>query len=94
MFQFKRPSCDEALSHPWLTDRQNLEERAAERKRKSSLVFSQENGEEWSMGQQVAFIVSVLVILGMVSNEKSIFNCKKFWSLALMHRNAESCNLT
>ena len=38
------------------------------RKRKSSLVFSQENGEEWSMGQQVAFIVSVLVILGMVSN--------------------------
>ena len=79
MFQFKRPSCDEALSHPWLTDRQNLEERAAERKRKSSLVFSQENGEEWSMGQQVAFIVSVLVILGMVSN----INCEIFWSLAL-----------
>jgi hypothetical protein len=61
----KRPSCDEALTHPWLNDRPNLERRAAERMRQKP--GSHGDAFSWTMGQQVAFVISILVILGSYS---------------------------
>lgn len=61
----ERPNCDEALTHPWLNDRHNLEKRAAERKRKNSSPFLEHSS--WTVVQQIAFVISVLVILGSYS---------------------------
>lgn len=60
----ERLTCQEALSHPWLNDRTNLEQRAANRKRKTSMLL---DSSFWTWGQQVAFAFSVLVILGSYS---------------------------
>jgi len=58
----KRPTCEEALGHKWLNDWDNLETRAEDKKRKLSVLES-----HWSVGQQVAFALSVIVILGSYS---------------------------
>ena len=79
----KRPTCDEALGyllltlsfwrensifflyrHKWLNDWDNLETRAENKKRTLSESFLESH---WSVGQQVAFALSVIVILGSYS---------------------------
>jgi hypothetical protein len=55
----QRPTCEEALSHPWLNDRQNLEQRAA---KKLAAEASGPDGK-WSLGQHVAFSLSLVIIL-------------------------------
>jgi serine/threonine protein kinase len=46
----QRPTCEEALSHPWLNDRQNLEIRS----KRANLNLSNEEDEKWSVHQQVS----------------------------------------
>lgn len=48
--------------HKWLNDWDNLNRRAEDKKRKLSALES-----SWSVGQQVAFVLSVIVILGSYS---------------------------
>lgn len=71
-----RPSCDEALKHPWLNDKSNLEQRAAQRRRRNSGPFLESSS--WTAVQQIAFVISVLVILGSYSALISyVFNIAK-----------------
>ena len=53
---------DEALSHPWLNDRQNLETRAlAQAQKRANMGVDDSEGEErWSLSQQVANVVKVV----------------------------------
>ena len=55
----QRPTCEEALSHPWLNDRQNLEIRS----KRANLNLSDEEDEKWSLYQQAAFGLSLAIIL-------------------------------
>lgn len=74
----ERYSCDQALGHPWLNDRQNLEARAALQRKKSNQVQAEMEARTWTMGQQAAFILSVLIILGSYSALLSyLFNIGK-----------------
>ena len=56
----QRPTCEEALNHPWLNDRQNLEIRSAQ---KSAKDLSVEAEEKWSFSQQIAFGLSLAIIV-------------------------------
>ena len=80
----ERLTCEQALSHPWLNDRQNLEQRAAAHRHKGSCqegscqLSGHHHHEPWTLGQQVAFCISVLVILGSYSALISfVFNIGK-----------------
>ena len=55
---FQRPTCEEALSHPWLNDRQSLENRSAQKRSNKSLTAD----EKWSWPQQAAFGLSFAII--------------------------------
>jgi hypothetical protein len=55
-----RPTCQEALAHPWLNDRHNLEKR----KRRDSTYLE---NPKWTAGQQAAFIICVFIIIGSYS---------------------------
>ena len=55
---FQRPTCEEALSHPWLNDRQSLENRSAQKRSNKSLTAD----ERWSWPQQAAFGLSFAII--------------------------------
>ena len=57
----QRPTADEALSHPWLNDRQNLENRAAQRRPPKDLLEEEE--DKWSFSQQAAFGLSLAIIV-------------------------------
>ena len=71
-----RPSCEEALAHPWLNDRQNLDQRAKNRKRHDSSYHEQK--PKWMSGQHAAFIICIFVIIGSYSAMISyIFNINK-----------------
>ena len=60
-----RPSCGEALAHPWLNDRKNLEKRAfATRKRHDSSYLE---NPKWSNGQQMCFLICVIIIIASYS---------------------------
>ena len=63
----ERPTCDEALDHPWLNDRKNLENRAAEKNRRKDSLLTDLETPLWTQGQKLAFILSLLVILGSYS---------------------------
>ena len=54
------PTCQEALAHPWLNDRHNLEKR---KRRDSSYL----ENPKWTAGQQAAFITCVFIIIGSYS---------------------------
>ena len=51
-----RPTCQEALAHPWLNNRHNLEKR---KRRDSSYL----ENPKWTAGQQAAFIICVFIII-------------------------------
>ena len=60
----QRPTCEEALSHPWLNDRQNLEARDAQKRQ--AMTSSDENDADavkWSLSQQTAFGLSLTIII-------------------------------
>lgn len=57
----QRPTCEEALCHPWLNDLQNLEMRAAQ-KRSLAHSTNQEEEDKWSVSQQAAFGLSLAII--------------------------------
>ena len=61
-----RPSCDQALRHKWLTNVDNLKQKAAEyQKRKlETLILPTQDSSGWRLSEQIAFVISVFVILG------------------------------
>ncbi len=65
----ERPSCEEALSHPWLNDRRNLERRRLQHFRnqvhETSAVL--EDYVDWSRIQHISFAFSLLLIFGSYS---------------------------
>jgi len=54
----KRPTCEEALRHPWLNDKQSLEMRSAQMRNLSS-----ESDEKWSKLQTLSFGLSLFIII-------------------------------
>ncbi len=62
----QRPTCEEALTHQWLNDKSNLESKAAEKRRKSAQIFLAQS-MYWNLGQQFAFFLSLIVMLGSYS---------------------------
>ena len=61
-----RPTCDQALRHKWLTNVDNLKQKAAEyQKRKfETLILPTQEPSGWRLSEQIAFVISVFVILG------------------------------
>ena len=61
-----RPSCDQALRHKWLTNVDNLKQKAAEyqEKKLKTLILPTQDSSGWRLSEQIAFVISVFVILG------------------------------